>query len=75
MTGVGATGSPQAYSGLWSSLGKMWKEEGFRGFMKGNGINVVRVSIWECEAIRVSGADGYGQIIPYSACQFVVSWF
>ncbi len=21
----------------------MWKEEGFRGFMKGNGINVVRV--------------------------------
>lgn len=24
----------------------MWREEGFRGFMKGNGINVVRVSDW-----------------------------
>lgn len=34
----------QAYGGVWSSLGRMWKEEGMRGFMKGNGINVVRVS-------------------------------
>jgi hypothetical protein len=23
----------------------MWKQEGFQGFMKGNGINVVRVSL------------------------------
>lgn len=23
---------------------RMWKDEGWRGFMKGNGINVVRVS-------------------------------
>jgi hypothetical protein len=22
----------------------MWKQEGFQGFMKGNGINVIRVS-------------------------------
>ena len=28
---------------MWPSLVRMWKEEGFRGFMKGNGINVVRV--------------------------------
>jgi hypothetical protein len=25
----------------------MWKQEGFQGFMKGNGINVVRVSLAE----------------------------
>ena len=23
----------------------MWKQEGFQGFMKGNGINVIRVSL------------------------------
>jgi hypothetical protein len=37
-----ATG--QAYTGLWTSLVRMWKDEGVRGLMKGNGINVVRVS-------------------------------
>ena len=35
--------SGQAYGAMWPSLVRMWKEEGFRGFMKGNGINVVRV--------------------------------
>lgn len=41
--GAGST-SGKAYGALWPSLIRMWKEEGFRGFMKGNGINVVRVS-------------------------------
>jgi hypothetical protein len=31
----------------------MWKQEGFQGFMKGNGINVVRVSDGHCEALRM----------------------
>lgn len=35
--------SGEAYGGVWKSLGRMWKQEGFQGFMKGNGINVVRV--------------------------------
>ncbi|WVQ79153.1 hypothetical protein IAT38_001249 [Cryptococcus sp. DSM 104549] len=38
-----AGGSGQAYTGVWASLGRMWKNEGWRGFMKGNGINVVRI--------------------------------
>ncbi|TYJ53497.1 hypothetical protein B9479_005883 [Cryptococcus floricola] len=38
------TGVPgQSYTGVWDSLGRMWKNEGWRGFMKGNGINVVRI--------------------------------
>ncbi|WRT65737.1 uncharacterized protein IL334_002685 [Kwoniella shivajii] len=37
------TSSGQAYGGVWESLGRMWKNEGWRGFMKGNGINVVRI--------------------------------
>ncbi|BEI85003.1 hypothetical protein CcaverHIS002_0504040 [Cutaneotrichosporon cavernicola] len=33
----------QAYGAVWPSLVRMWKDEGFAGFMKGNGINVVRI--------------------------------
>ncbi|KAF8149589.1 mitochondrial carrier domain-containing protein [Crassisporium funariophilum] len=29
----------QSYKGVWRSLSRMWTEEGFRGFMRGNGIN------------------------------------
>jgi Mitochondrial carrier protein len=31
------------YTGVWRSLVRMWKEEGFKGFMRGNGINCVRI--------------------------------
>ncbi|TCD62205.1 hypothetical protein EIP91_007238 [Steccherinum ochraceum] len=31
------------YRGVWSSLVRMWQEEGFRGFMRGNGINCLRI--------------------------------
>jgi len=33
----------QPYKGVWRSLVRMWKEEGFKGFMRGNGINCVRI--------------------------------
>lgn len=32
-----------AYTGVWSTLNRMWKEEGWRGFMRGNGTNVIRM--------------------------------
>lgn len=32
-----------AYTGVWSTLVKMWKDEGFKGFMRGNGTNVIRM--------------------------------
>ncbi|KAK1927598.1 mitochondrial carrier domain-containing protein [Papiliotrema laurentii] len=35
--------SGEAYAGVWTSLVRMWKAEGFAGFMKGNGINVIRI--------------------------------
>ncbi|GJE94906.1 mitochondrial carrier [Phanerochaete sordida] len=31
------------YKGVWRSLVRMWKEEGFRGYMRGNGINCLRI--------------------------------
>ncbi|GJJ06426.1 hypothetical protein Clacol_000617 [Clathrus columnatus] len=36
------SGSRQ-YRGVWKSLVRMWEEEGFRGFMRGNGINCLRI--------------------------------
>jgi len=33
----------RAYRGVWASLVRMWREEGFKGFMRGNGINCVRI--------------------------------
>ncbi|OCH93109.1 mitochondrial carrier [Obba rivulosa] len=35
--------SDRQYKGVWSSLVRMWREEGFRGFMRGNGINCLRI--------------------------------
>lgn len=32
-----------AYTGVWSTLTRMWREEGWRGFMRGNGTNVIRM--------------------------------
>ncbi|OBZ85507.1 hypothetical protein A0J61_06441 [Choanephora cucurbitarum] len=36
-------GKNAAYSGVWSTLTRMWQEEGWRGFMRGNGTNVIRM--------------------------------
>ncbi|KAF3903703.1 Mitoferrin-2 [Arthrobotrys entomopaga] len=32
-----------SYTGIGASLGKMWKEEGWRGFLRGNGTNCIRI--------------------------------
>ncbi|PFH53740.1 hypothetical protein AMATHDRAFT_83675 [Amanita thiersii Skay4041] len=36
-------GVDSQYSGVWRSLVRIWKEEGFKGFMRGNGINCLRI--------------------------------
>ncbi|THH30929.1 hypothetical protein EUX98_g3250 [Antrodiella citrinella] len=40
---VQPTSSSRQYRGVWSSLARMWREEGFKGFMRGNGINCLRI--------------------------------
>ncbi|GAA6011082.1 hypothetical protein JCM11491_005931 [Sporobolomyces phaffii] len=37
-------GSSAQYKGVVHGLTKMWKEEGLRGYMAGNGINVIRIA-------------------------------
>ncbi len=39
-----AAANKRAYSGVWTGLVKMWQEEGFAGFMRGNGINCLRIA-------------------------------
>ncbi len=39
-----ARGGKGAYSGVWSGLVKMWREEGMAGLMRGNGINCLRIA-------------------------------
>ncbi|KIM45458.1 hypothetical protein M413DRAFT_442127 [Hebeloma cylindrosporum] len=36
-------GNDSQYKGVWRSLARMWTEEGFKGFMRGNGINCLRI--------------------------------
>ncbi|KAI9294485.1 mitochondrial carrier [Neoconidiobolus thromboides FSU 785] len=31
------------YNSVWGTLSKIWREEGFVGFMRGNGTNVIRI--------------------------------
>jgi len=31
------------YKGVWRSLVRMWREEGLKGYLRGNGINCVRI--------------------------------
>ncbi|OBZ68064.1 hypothetical protein A0H81_11920 [Grifola frondosa] len=40
---VQSASSDKQYKGVWSSLVRMWREEGFKGFMRGNGINCLRI--------------------------------
>lgn len=39
----GAPSAPAAYEGVGPTLAKMWREEGWRGFMRGNGANCIRI--------------------------------
>lgn len=37
------SGGEKQYRGVWGSLVRIWREEGFIGFMRGNGINCLRI--------------------------------
>ncbi|KAL6080509.1 Folate transporter 1, chloroplastic [Balamuthia mandrillaris] len=49
------------YHGVLPALTKIWREEGFRGFYKGNGVNVLR--ILPTSAVRFYTFEVYKQLI------------
>lgn len=40
---VQSAGQTEYKMSVGKALGKMWREEGFRGFMRGNGTNCIRI--------------------------------
>jgi solute carrier family 25 phosphate transporter 23/24/25/41 len=40
---VQSAGHSEYKLSVWRALGKIWKEEGWRGFMAGNGTNCIRI--------------------------------
>ncbi|KAJ6609888.1 mitochondrial carrier [Mycena sp. CBHHK59/15] len=51
--------SDQQYKGVWRSLVRMWKEEGMKGFMRGNGINCLRIVPYS--AVQFSSYESFKQ--------------
>ncbi|CEQ38849.1 SPOSA6832_00312, partial [Sporobolomyces salmonicolor] len=45
-------GNSTQYKGVLHGLKKMWQEEGFRGYMRGNGINVLRIAPYSAVQVR-----------------------
>eukprot|EP01101_Sappina_pedata_P011736 TRINITY_DN7933_c0_g1_i1.p1 TRINITY_DN7933_c0_g1~~TRINITY_DN7933_c0_g1_i1.p1 ORF type:complete len:396 (-),score=143.92 TRINITY_DN7933_c0_g1_i1:101-1258(-) len=54
-------GDPPKYNGVVRSLVKIFKEEGFKGFFKGNGTNVIR--IFPTSAIQFFAFDSFKKIL------------
>ncbi|QRW24279.1 mitochondrial carrier protein [Rhizoctonia solani] len=59
---VQPTGPNSAYVGVWPSLAKMWREEGWRGMMAGNGINCLRIVPYS--AVQFTTYEKLKKIIP-----------
>jgi solute carrier family 25 phosphate transporter 23/24/25/41 len=57
------TPGSQAYRGVWPTLVKMWKEEGWRGYMRGNGSNCLR--IFPYSAIQFASYNIYKPFFLY----------
>lgn len=66
---VQAPGSQQ-YKGVGHTLLKMWKEEGWRGYMRGNGTNCIRIVPYS--AVQFSSYTIYKSLIVDSASPDVV---
>ena len=45
---------------VWKGLVKMWKDEGWRGFMRGNGVNCIRIIPYS--AVQFSSYNFYKKV-------------
>jgi solute carrier family 25 phosphate transporter 23/24/25/41 len=51
------------------ALAKMWREEGWRGFMAGNGTNCIRIVPYS--AVQFSAYNVYKRVSPFRAFLFL----
>jgi solute carrier family 25 phosphate transporter 23/24/25/41 len=47
---------------IWRGLKKMWTDEGWRGFMRGNGTNCIRIIPYS--AVQFGAYNIYKRVIP-----------
>ena len=52
------------------ALAKMWREEGWRGFMAGNGTNCIRIVPYS--AVQFSAYNVYKRVSPFHSIRFVL---
>jgi hypothetical protein len=57
---------------IGKALGKMWREEGFRGFMAGNGTNCVRIVPYS--AVQFGSYNFYKRVCNAPKSLFSWSW-
>ena len=55
------------FQGIASSLGTIWREEGVRGYFKGNGTNVVRIIPYM--AVQFAAYEEYKKVSIYNRCE------
>jgi solute carrier family 25 phosphate transporter 23/24/25/41 len=56
---------------VWQALKKMWVEEGWRGFMRGNGVNCIRIVPYS--AVQFSSYNFYKRVCIMWTASVVVS--
>ncbi|RKP22513.1 putative mitochondrial carrier protein [Syncephalis pseudoplumigaleata] len=52
---------PAQYRGVWSTLAKIWHEEGLLGYMRGNGTNVIRIVPYS--AVQFASYEQFKQLL------------
>jgi solute carrier family 25 phosphate transporter 23/24/25/41 len=63
----------QAYQlSVGQALGKMWREEGWRGFMRGNGTNCIRIVPYS--AVQFSSYNFYKRVSRGRHCLCQAFW-
>lgn len=66
------THTNQNYKGIWATLNKIWVEEGWRGYLRGNGSNCLR--IFPYSAIQFASYNMYKPyLIPAGETEMTVS--
>lgn len=50
-------GRSKAYASVWQGLGRIWREEGIAGFMRGNGVNCIRIAPYSAVQFSVYEAS------------------
>lgn len=66
--------SPQVtkYHGIFSTFKTIWKQDGWRGYFKGNGTNILRIVPYS--AIQFASYEKYKKVSPFFISLFLLTY-